>query len=87
MVTIHPNSHMDHGLTESHVKWLLERFADKTGFFIETVELPDALPSLLSGIHGPAAGDAPASGGSGGGGARIGASTMLMCSSSSRSGP
>jgi hypothetical protein len=59
MVTIHPNSHMDHGLTESHVKWLLERFADKTGFFIETVELPDALPSLLSGIHGPAAGDAP----------------------------
>lgn len=58
-LTIHERSHLDHGLTQDHLTWILERFADRRGFFIETVELPAGLSSLMSGIHGPSVGDAP----------------------------
>ena len=54
-----PVSHLDHGLTSAHVQWLLARFAERDGFFIETVTLPDELAPLMSGIHGPIVGDAP----------------------------
>lgn len=54
-----PASHLDHGLSPAHVAWLLERFADRQAFFVETVELPPQLPPLLCGLHGPAMGDEP----------------------------
>ena len=53
------DSHLDHDLTPAHVARLLERFANKTGFFIETVELSAELPPVMCGLHGPAVGDAP----------------------------
>jgi len=52
-------SHLDHGLSQSHINWLLERFADRQAFFIETVELPAQLEPLSCGLHGPLMGDAP----------------------------
>lgn len=59
MMKLCDSSHLDHGLTLAHVVWLLARFADRDGFFIETVELPPELPSLSCGLHGPIVGDAP----------------------------
>jgi hypothetical protein len=53
------DSHLDHGLSPAHVAWLVERFADRQAFFIETVELPAQLTSLTCGLHGPATGDEP----------------------------
>lgn len=41
-----PVSHLDHDLTPAHVAWLTSHFADRTGFFLETVELPAELPPL-----------------------------------------
>lgn len=58
-LVIHRESHVDHGLTEEHLAWLRERFADREAFFIESVELPDNLPSLECGLHGPLMGDEP----------------------------
>ncbi len=55
----HADSHLDHSLTAPHVDFILERFKDRDGFFIETVELPENLESLPSGIWGPSAGDPP----------------------------
>jgi hypothetical protein len=54
-----PVSHLDHGLTPAHVAWLTLHFADRTGFFLATVELPAELPSLSCGLHGPLVGDPP----------------------------
>ena len=56
---IHADSHLDHGLSEDHVKWILATFGERDSFFIETVELPAELSSLDSGIWGPIVGDAP----------------------------
>jgi len=58
-LTTHADSHLDHGLSEAHVDWLLNQFADKNEFFIDTVELPEELAPLQSGIHGPIVGDDP----------------------------
>lgn len=54
-----PVSHLDHDLTPAHVAWLTSHFADRTGFFLETVELPAELPPLTCALHGPLVGDAP----------------------------
>lgn len=54
-----PVSHLDHGLTAAHVAWLERRFVSRTGFFLETVELPAELPPLTCALHGPLVGDAP----------------------------
>lgn len=54
-----PESHLDHGLSEAHVDFLLERFGDREAFFIESVELPESLAPLSCGLHGPAMGDEP----------------------------
>jgi hypothetical protein len=59
MLTIHDDSHLDHDLTPAHVAFLRSRFADKVGFFVETVELPDELSDLVCGLYGPTMGDAP----------------------------
>jgi hypothetical protein len=53
------DSHTDHRLTPEHLAWLCERFAGRTGFFIEEALLPGRLPSVECGLHGPKAGDAP----------------------------
>jgi hypothetical protein len=59
MLKVHTDSHLDHGLTPDHVAWLLERFAARSGFFLETVELPWYLGPLTCGLHGPIMGDEP----------------------------
>lgn len=55
----HNESHFDHGLNEAQVAFVMERFADRNAFFIETVELPEALGTVPCGLHGPLVGDAP----------------------------
>lgn len=52
-------SHVDHGLTEAQMAWLLDRFSDRDGFFKETVELPADLGTVPCGLHGPLMGDEP----------------------------
>jgi hypothetical protein len=50
---------LDHGLTPEHLVWLCNRFANRTSFFIETVELPPNFLPLTCGLHGPLVGDEP----------------------------
>lgn len=59
MIIDQASSHLDHGLTEEHLEWLLERFGDRDAFFIECVEMPDHLEPLEDLLYGPAKGDAP----------------------------
>ncbi len=53
----HRDSHIDHGLTEAQIRYLLDRFADRDGFFIETLTLPRELGTVPCGLYGPLAGD------------------------------
>lgn len=55
----HPDSHLDHSLTAAQVAYLFEFFADRTAFFIETIELPEYLGTVPCGLYGPIMGDAP----------------------------
>lgn len=57
MLNITSESHLDHNLSDAHVAWLLERFKDRAGFFIETVTLPDDLGEVDCGLYGPIMGD------------------------------
>jgi hypothetical protein len=53
-------SHLDHaGLTFGHLKFLLEKFKEKEGFFIESFEFPENLGALPCGLYGPTMGDEP----------------------------
>lgn len=54
-----PASHLDHDLTPDHVAWILARFGEREGFFLETVDLPPELGPLPCGLHGPVMGDPP----------------------------
>ena len=45
-------SHLDHGLTEDHIKFIMGLFGSRQEFFIESVELPSELASLQCGLHG-----------------------------------
>jgi hypothetical protein len=54
----HPDSHGDHGLTEAQLRYLLDRFSDRTGFFLETLTLPADLGTVPCGLYGPLMGDA-----------------------------
>lgn len=56
---LHPESHTDHHLTPDQVDYILTRFREREAFFIETVELPEELGTVMCGLHGPAMGDAP----------------------------
>lgn len=58
---IAPASHLDHNLSPAHVAFIRDRFGDRTAFFLETVELPADLPSLVCNLHGPVTGGAPVS--------------------------
>ncbi len=53
----HKDSHVDHGLTEAQLHYLLDRFADRDGFFIETITLPRELGTVPCGLYGPVMGD------------------------------
>lgn len=56
---IHKDSHVDHGLTQAQLAYVLERFGDHTKFFVATIELPEALGTVPCGLYGPLVGDAP----------------------------
>lgn len=58
-LVVSSGSHTDHGLTAPQMEWLLSRFAGRSGFFIETVELPQELGTVPCGIYGPVVGDPP----------------------------
>ena len=60
-IKIIEESHLDHGLTPDQVQWICDTFADREGFFIESVEMPESLGTVPCGLHGPAMGDAPIS--------------------------
>ena len=53
------DSHCDHRLIEEHFDFILERFSDREGFFIETIEMPTDLQDAPCDLHGPIMGDAP----------------------------
>lgn len=53
----HPESHVDHGLTEAQIRYLLARFAARDSFFIETITLPRELGTVPCGLYGPTMGD------------------------------
>jgi hypothetical protein len=53
----HTASHLDHNLTAAQLAFLLERFAARDAFFIETFELPDELGTIPCGLFGPLVGD------------------------------
>lgn len=57
MMIRHPDSHVDHGLTEVQIGHLLARFADREGFFLETITLPPDLGTVPCGLYGPLVGD------------------------------
>ncbi len=58
---LHTKSHLDHGLTEAQTQFLLETFAGRQVFFIETITLPPELGTVPCGLHGPIMGDDPVS--------------------------
>jgi hypothetical protein len=53
----HKDSHVDHGLTEAQLHYLLERFAGRDSFFIDTLTLPRRLGTVPCGLYGPVMGD------------------------------
>jgi len=55
----HAESHMDHGFTQAQWDHIFAKYADKTAFFIETLELPEDLGTVTNELYGPTAGDAP----------------------------
>lgn len=59
MLIITSQSHLDHGLTAAHLSFILRHFADREGFFAETITLPDELRPLECALRGPAVGTRP----------------------------
>lgn len=57
----HADSHVDHGLTEAQLHYLLDRFTTCNAFFLETITLPEDLGTVPCGLWGPAMGDGPIS--------------------------
>lgn len=55
----HRDSHVGHGLTEGQLQYLLNHFADRNTFFVETIELPDQLGTVPCGLWGPIMDDPP----------------------------
>lgn len=55
----HTDSHLDHGISETQLAYILQRFADRRAFFIETFELPTELGTIMCGLYGPTMGDPP----------------------------
>ena len=53
------DSHIDHALTPEQVAFIRERFGDREGFSLETIELPRHLGTLTTALYGPSVGDPP----------------------------
>ena len=51
MLTLHKESHLDHGLTAEQIAYLLDLFKTRDAFFIETVTLPSHLGTVPCGLH------------------------------------
>lgn len=51
-------SHVDHVPSEV-IEYVLNKFSDKEGFFIETFVLPEEMPTLENSLYGPQCGDDP----------------------------
>lgn len=58
-IQILPQSHVDHGLTEEQLHWVLGEVADRTAFFIATLTLPEHLGTVECNLVGPAVGQPP----------------------------
>lgn len=52
-------SHTDHNLSAEHIAFILAICEGRTGFFIAELTLPDELPAIPCGLHGPKMGDGP----------------------------
>jgi len=52
-------SHVDHGLSEDMIAFILDKYKDKTEFFIETIKVPGG--SFDNALYGPSVGDGPIS--------------------------
>jgi hypothetical protein len=59
MLTVHEDTHLDHGISGRQLEYILNRFEDHTTFFFETIELPEELGTVMSALYGPKAGDEP----------------------------
>jgi hypothetical protein len=63
MLTIHPDSHLDHaGITLPHIMWILRTLHTPflgEGVQVVTLRIPTHLPPLPCGLYGPVMGDAP----------------------------
>jgi hypothetical protein len=58
MIITH-QSHLDHGLTAAHIQFILARCSLSKEFFIDTLMLPEELPSLPCALRGPCVGGSP----------------------------
>lgn len=58
-MNIHKDSHVDHGLSERQLSYILERFGDHRAPFTTTIELPAEYGTVPCGLIGPLVGDAP----------------------------
>jgi hypothetical protein len=58
-LVITSDSHTDHGLSPAIRDYIVARFADRDGFFIETFELPEELGTVPCALIGPATGWSP----------------------------
>lgn len=56
---IHKDSHTDHAINAAQWHHILDLFEGRTGFFIETIELPRSLGFVLNELYGPSCGDLP----------------------------
>lgn len=56
---LHKDSHTDHAITQAQWHHILDVFEGRTGFFIETIALPQGLGFVLNELYGPSCGDAP----------------------------
>ena len=55
----HVESHLDHGLTEAQVEFILKIKVPVGEVTVKTVELPEELGTVQCGLYGPKMGDEP----------------------------
>lgn len=56
---LHKDSHLDHGLSSEQLLYIINKFNNRTGFFIETFQLPTTLGGIDCALYGPTMGDDP----------------------------
>lgn len=55
----HSDSHLDHGLTDEQVKYLLTLEVSDGGIVTKTIKLPEALGTVPCALYGPSMNDDP----------------------------